>query len=90
MDMPTEAGLAPDAKFLRNMGALLVLTAMGAGTMTVMGTYAIADAPMQISKAESLEKGTEKILQETARNVSERDVFNTSSTPFFTSIDEGD
>ena len=90
MDMTREAGLAPDPKFLRNLGALLVLMAMGAGVMTVMRTYAVADAPVQISKAESLEKGTEQILQETARNVSERDVFNTSSTTIFTSIDEGD
>ena len=71
--------LVPDHKFLRNTGALLVLLAIGAGAMTVIGTYAIAEAPLQISEAATLERGAEQILREAARNVSQGDEFKPSS-----------
>ena len=71
--------LVPDHKFLRNTGAVLVLLAIGAGTMTVIGTYAVAEAPLQISEATTLEEGTEQVLRETARNVSQGDEFKSSS-----------
>ena len=71
--------LVPDHKFLRNTGAVLVLLAIGAGTMTVIGTYAIAEAPLQISQATALEDGTEQILREATRNVLQADEFKPSS-----------
>jgi hypothetical protein len=89
MHVPEGVALMPDHKFLRNTGALLVLLAIGAGAMTVIGTYAVAEAPLQISEATSLENGAEQILRETAGNVSERDVFTPSSISI-TSTDEGD
>jgi len=65
----------PDVRFLRNTGMALGLLALGAGVATLTGTYAIAEAPLQIEEARSLAVGTESLLRDVDRNVSREVVF---------------
>jgi hypothetical protein len=67
------AGHTPDVKFLRAAGIILVVLALGAGTVSLIGvTTAGNGPPVEITRANMLEQGATAIFQAVDSDIARR------------------
>lgn len=69
---PPNAGHTPDVKFLRVAGIVLVVLALGAGTVSLIGVTSAGNDQVEIARANMLEQGATAIFQAVDTDIARR------------------